>query len=253
MSDRSENKPNDASAASPLPKTPKRRRAAEPIEPVSPGFSSFALSTREPKPTHMPDLPPYYANDLKPQTEIILVEAVRKFPNQTQTLEMCRYIFAKLTPHFHAAVLCGTVRADLALSDSKELLGSVLGCRNARRLDSEVRKSDEWLGLVKAIAESLSAQSGANSAQNVKSKGTPEKAALVDRRASIAIKIQRTPNGMLTTGEAAIHFCVKPKTIRAWINGEVKNKKLASGVKRGTVTIESILRLEKNLQSASKE
>jgi hypothetical protein len=85
------------------------------------------------------------------------------------------------------------------------------------------------------------------------SKGASGKAAPIDRRAFVATKIQRTPNGTITNEEAAIYFGVVPKTIRAWINGEVPTKRLTSGVRRGTVTNESIVRLEKKLQSASEE
>ncbi|MGC2324178.1 MAG: hypothetical protein WA463_16215 [Terriglobales bacterium] len=58
-------------------------------------------------------------------------------------------------------------------------------------------------------------------------------------------KIHDNPNGTVTIAQAAEYFDVAPKTIRAWINGDVSSRYLKSGAKRGTVTNESILRLEK--------
>jgi DNA-binding CsgD family transcriptional regulator len=101
----------------------------------------------------MPDLPLDHAHDLKPRTKRILVEAVRKFPDHARIPELCKYIFSELTPHFCAAVQRGTLRADLALSDSEELLRSVLIKNDARQFEQELKKSDEWLGLVTAIAD----------------------------------------------------------------------------------------------------
>jgi hypothetical protein len=141
-------------------------KALPPITPVG----GFAMASYHPKSAQIPlDLPPYYPNDLKPQTQLIIVEAVRKFPDQTRTLELCKYVISELTPLFRAAVQRGTLRADLALSESGgmgTLLHSVLvynddgprsgfgGLSNeAYRLEQEVKKSDEWLGLVKAIVE----------------------------------------------------------------------------------------------------
>jgi hypothetical protein len=78
---------------------------------------------------------------------------------------------------------------------------------------------------------------------------TPEKAVVIDRNL-IARKIQGSPDGCVTNREAATYFGVKPKTIRAWLNGEVQGKRLTSGAKRGTVSNDSILRLERKLKSS---
>jgi hypothetical protein len=142
----------------PLP--PLVSKAPPPITPVG----GLGLAPSRPKPTQVPNLPPYYPNDLKSQTKLILVEAVRKLPDLTQTSELCKYIFSELTPHVREAVQRGKVRADLAHSDMEALLHSVLahndsgphnslgGLSNeAYRLEQEEKKSDEWLRLAKAI------------------------------------------------------------------------------------------------------
>ena len=120
----------------------------------------LGLSRAGPNSTQIPpDLPPYYPNDLKPQTHLIIAEAVRKFPDQTQTLELCRYIISDLTPHFRAAVLGKTLRADLVFPNMNELLhfSLVSNCENDDkrfRLKQEVRQSDEWLNLAREVADS---------------------------------------------------------------------------------------------------
>ena len=114
-----------------------------------------------PKPTQIPrDCPNYYPNDLIPQTQVIIAEAVRKFPEQMQTLELCKHVTSKMTPLFQGAVKAGTMRADAALSNSGMggLLHSLLvyNCDNENerfRLEQEVRKSDEWLNLAKEVAD----------------------------------------------------------------------------------------------------
>lgn len=72
-----------------------------------------------------------------------------------------------------------------------------------------------------------------------------------DRRSRevIANKIQGNPKGTVSNAEAAIYFAVSPKTIRAWKKGEVQSRSLREGAKRGTVSNESILLLEKRLNS----
>jgi hypothetical protein len=142
------------------PQPPLVSKAPPPITPVG----GLGLAPSRPKPTQVPNLPPYYPNDLKSQTKLILVEAVRKLPDLTQTSELCKYIFSELTPHVREAVQRGKVRADLAHSDMEALLHSVLahndsgphnslgGLSNeAYRLEQEEKKSEEWLRLAKAI------------------------------------------------------------------------------------------------------
>jgi hypothetical protein len=68
----------------------------------------------------------------------------------------------------------------------------------------------------------------------------PGQNAAVDRRNAIAKKIDANPGGTVTTEEAAIYFAVVPKTIRSWVS----SGRLHKGVKRGTITNESILKLK---------
>ena len=106
------------------------------------------------------DLPPYYPNDLIPETRVIIAEAVREFADQTRTLELCKHVISSLTPLFRKAVESGTLQAETALSNSG--MGGLLHCllvhncdnENERfRLQQEVMASDEWLMLAREIEE----------------------------------------------------------------------------------------------------
>jgi hypothetical protein len=126
----------------------------------------LGIASYRPMATHIPpDLPPYYPNDLKPQTHLIIAEAVRKFPDQTHTLELCRYVISDLTPHFRAAVQGKTLRADLVFTNMGELLHYLLvsNCDNDDRrfrLEQEARKSDEWLKLSREVVGVAADDSG---------------------------------------------------------------------------------------------
>ena len=148
-------------------------RAPEPIPPMRGGFRPA-----RPKPAQIPlDLPPSYPNNLKPQTDVILGEAVRKFPLQTQTLQLCKFVISELTPHFCAAVQNKKMRADLVRSVLSELLHYVLvaNCDDSSerfRLEQEAKKSDEWLKLARDIArESGVAEAASNADQPIHQEG----------------------------------------------------------------------------------
>lgn len=138
-----------------------RREVTKAPKPITQLSGTGGSTLPGPKLTQVPpDLPPYYPNDLKLQTHLIIAEAVREFPDQTHTPELCKCIITELTPHFRAAVQAGRMRADLALSDGGmgSLLHSLLvyNCdnRNERfRLEQEVRKSDEWLKFAREMVK----------------------------------------------------------------------------------------------------
>jgi hypothetical protein len=73
------------------------------------------------------------------------------------------------------------------------------------------------------------------------------------RKDAIEKKIRRDPKGCVTNKEAAIYLGVVSKTIRSWKKGEVQSRCLKEGAKRGTVSSESILLLERSLQASPKE
>lgn len=109
------------------------------------------------KPTQVvEDLPPYYPNNLKPQTRLIIGEAVRKFPLRTHVLELCQYIVSELTQHFSAVIQSKTLRPDQVEDTMNDLLHYIL-VRNSDnsdesfRIKENVRKSDEWLKLSKEV------------------------------------------------------------------------------------------------------
>jgi len=132
-------------------------------------LGGLGLASYRPKPTRMPPNPPtYFPGDLWPQTNVILLEACRMFPFQTQTLELCKHVVAEMTPLFCDAVKTGKMSPDQVQREHgggmEDLLHSLLvyndsGPRNgfaisdiAFRLGEKVRESDEWLALAKAIA-----------------------------------------------------------------------------------------------------
>ena len=146
-----------------------RTVTAAPPPPASVG--GFGLASYRPEPTEIPPNPPgYFPSDLWPQTNVILLEAQRKFPHQTQTLELCRHITTEMTPLFCEAVKTGKMTASAVLSKGlggmEDLLHSLLvynddspksGLSNlsdeAYRLGKKVRQSDEWLALSKAVTD----------------------------------------------------------------------------------------------------
>jgi hypothetical protein len=127
-----------------------------PIEVVGTGSSVIHL-----KPTQIPpDFPTYFPNDLKSRAHLIIVEAVRKFPEQTQTLKLCKYVISEMTPVFSTAVQAGTIEPEQVFTDAGMggLLHLVLVYNCDRdserfRLGQEARKSDEWLMLAREIDE----------------------------------------------------------------------------------------------------
>jgi hypothetical protein len=113
-----------------------------------------------PKPTEvLSDLPVDYPRTLVARTFVIIGEAVRKFPVQTQTLEVCRYVICELTPHFRKALRDKVFQQDRALSTMHDLLHDLVvqNCSDGRRseVEKEVRKSDEWLALAREIAREI--------------------------------------------------------------------------------------------------
>jgi hypothetical protein len=113
-----------------------------------------------PKPTEIPrDLPVNYPRALVARTFVIIGEAVKKFPVQTQTLELCRYVISELTPHFREALQAKAFQQDQALSTMHDLLHDLVvhNCGDGKRseVEQEVRKSDEWLTLAREIAREI--------------------------------------------------------------------------------------------------
>ncbi len=163
--------PTQAGGRGIAPAAPKPYRVPAPVRPVSTALTSFTLSSREPKPMQIPQgFPAYFPNELKARTAVILAEAVRKFPDRKQMPELCEYVISEMTPIFCEAVQRGTLRADLALSESGgmgDLLHWLLvhnddGPKSsgfsslsdqAYRIEQEARKSEEWLYLARAIAD----------------------------------------------------------------------------------------------------
>jgi hypothetical protein len=125
---------------------------------------------RQPKPTEVPANPPtYFPSDLWPQTNVILLESRKKFPSRTQTLELCKHVISEMTPLFCEAVKAGKMKAGAVQRERsggmEDLLHFLLvhnddGVHDglsslsdkAYRLGQNVRRSDEWLALAKAVS-----------------------------------------------------------------------------------------------------
>ena len=132
-----------------------------------------------PRPTEvLSDLPAYYPATLVARTSVILVQAVRKFPVQTQTLELCKYVISKLTPDFREALQNQVFRQHEAISRMQDLLRSLLvqNCGDGRRseLEKGVLKSDEWLTLITEIAREITNDTPVTAVSNQQPQGTPE-------------------------------------------------------------------------------
>ena len=123
------------------------------------------------------DWPAYYPNDLIPQTEKVVAEAVKKFREQTQITELCEWVVSTLTPDFCAAVEGKTLRADLASYRMDNLLDCLLryNCDDLEtryQLKKKVVNSDEWKTLVDEIARVSSAAASDSSYTHLEAKAT---------------------------------------------------------------------------------
>ena len=111
-----------------------------------------------PKPTEvLSDLPVDYPRTLLARTFVIIGEAVRKFPVQTETVDLCKHVIAELTPHFRETLQNKVFRQDQALSTMYDLLHHLLvrNCDGEWRrseIRKEVLRSNEWLALAREMA-----------------------------------------------------------------------------------------------------
>jgi hypothetical protein len=100
--------------------------------------------------------PPYFPNELKTQTEIVLRKAYRAFKTGPEIVDLCKHVIADLSPHLHAMVKEKTLRADLALRAMDGLMISQINWNSkpAQRdgLLQKVKVSDEWLRLAEGCA-----------------------------------------------------------------------------------------------------
>ncbi len=187
---------------------------APPQEVVGRGVTGHENSTA--KSTQVPPNPPmYFPTDLWPETNVILLEAQRKFPWRAQTVELCRHVAAEMTRIFCEAVRVGKIKAGSVLSEGgggmEDLLHSLLVYNDdepksgfsslsdkAHQLGKEVRQSDEWLALAKAIAEVQHSGTGAGRHTVSFDLGEHNRNATLAKKARIA-EIERTLNRPPTT------------------------------------------------------
>ncbi len=148
------------------PKTFISSRKISKAPPPPTELSGLGWVSHGPKPTQpLLNWPMYYPQQLIPQTTVIILEAIKRFPVQTQTPELCRCVISGLTPHFCAAVQSEVLRADLALSTMSDLLHDlvVTNCHDSERfrIEQETKKSDEWLRFARKLRKLAAPSSGA--------------------------------------------------------------------------------------------
>jgi len=147
-----------------LPKSPRNPVSKLP-EPVTPLRTGVVRAPKPPSevggrgtylgfnPTEVPtDLPPYYPATLEIRTKIILSQAAQKFPKQSHTAEMCRYIVAQLTPYCCMAVVSQAEQPTSVLFGVEQLLRLVrrMNCSTSEilQVEQDTLKSAEWINLV---------------------------------------------------------------------------------------------------------
>jgi hypothetical protein len=129
-----------------------------PLKPIRGG----SLRRHGPKPMQtLQGWPPYYPDDLKVTTTVIVGAAVQKFP-QPQLLELCKHVVSELTQPFCAAVESKRLRDDLALYHVRGLLKHLLtdNCDHSserHRLEEEIMRSEEWQNFAKEIMKAAAA------------------------------------------------------------------------------------------------
>lgn len=154
-----------------------------------------------------PDLPMYFPKELKARTQVILVEAVRRFQYQTQTLELCKHVISEMIPLFCEVVKNDTMKASMALEEGLGGMGDLLrslvvynddsphtgwGLSNeAYRLRQEARKSDEWLNLARAIADAEASRTGEKHAEPSRAQDKDKTATIGMSESTNAITEQR--------------------------------------------------------------
>jgi hypothetical protein len=144
--------PRSAGGAAPAP-MPQQTRAPRPPSIVHGRSSPPRVKATQPILEYPPGFPGY----LHARTAVIIGGAVKKFPNQMQTRDLCAFVTAELSPHMLAAVDEKTLRSDMALTLMGELLRSLIACNcdNASdmfRLQQQTRSCDEWLQFAEELA-----------------------------------------------------------------------------------------------------
>jgi len=142
-----EKKPTEAppilpQTKAPRPPTPLR---ASSWKPPAPGPSQ-----------PLTDLPAYYPNNLKVRTLDVIGTAIKAFPNQSQILDLCKKVLAKLSTPFCAEVQAGRLRADLAPSHMSDLIHSLLVynvSNDSERycLEQALKRSKEWSSFIRRL------------------------------------------------------------------------------------------------------
>jgi hypothetical protein len=129
-------------------------RAPKPISPVRAGRSSWN-TTPEPARTLI-DFPPEFPAALIPRATLIIDDAIKTFPKQTEILSLCKKVLADIAPH-----LALSVKPTELLSQAGNLV-NYLFVANSRdsdnrrfHLNQEIRQSEEWINLSRRAADAM--------------------------------------------------------------------------------------------------
>ena len=104
------------------------------------------------------DFPPAFPQQLIPRANIILDEAIKKFPKRDDIVALCRHALAAITP-----LLAKTVAPLDLLTQASEMLRYLMltnGFDGSRiyEFQQSIRRSEEWLAISKIAAEALDAE-----------------------------------------------------------------------------------------------
>jgi hypothetical protein len=128
-------------------------KAPNPVSPVGRRRSSWS-TTPEPARTLI-EFPPEFPAALIPRATLIIDDAIKAFPKQTEILSLCRKVLADIAPR-----LTLLAKPPELLSQAGNLVHYLLvaNCADSDRrfhLDQEIRKSEEWINLSRMAADAM--------------------------------------------------------------------------------------------------
>jgi hypothetical protein len=98
------------------------------------------------------------------QIDAIILDGLKKFPNQDKTLELCKWVISLGTPDFCDAITSKTLSVGRIRAAMDSLLEYILRSNESEnesfRLNGEVRRSDEWKKLVIEAASAAKSKNG---------------------------------------------------------------------------------------------
>jgi hypothetical protein len=102
-------------------------------------------------------LPPHYPATLGAETHLIVCKAAKRFPVRSGIADLCKYVLSKLRSHLRKAIVEESLPKGIALSAMDDLIRLILdhNCDSRSRqleLMGELKRSDDWLKIIRIIA-----------------------------------------------------------------------------------------------------